>query len=191
MANMNSASRDNLGDTWSPFTGRNGDDRDLVVVDISGMRVSGNPRHVLVTYSLGSCLAVTVYDPEVRIGGMIHCMLPLAKTDSRKALQTPCMFVDTGVTRLLQKLFDRGVKRSRAQIKVIGAARILDRKDHFRIGQRNVTVLRRLLWKNDLFIGASDVGGDITRTVRLDIATGKVFVRSNGVIRELTETTES
>lgn len=187
MAVVNSESAGKPRNTWKAFTKNGGKDRDLVIVDISGMQISSNPRHLLVTYSLGSCLAVTIYDPEIRIGGMVHCMLPLAKTDSEKASKTPCMFVDTGVSLLLQKLFDRGVKRSRAQITVIGGACILDRNDHFRIGQRNFTILRRLLWKNDLFINASDVGGEVTRTVRLDIATGKVFVRSNGVIRELTD----
>ena len=187
MAIVNSGSIGNSGDTWRTFTGRGGDDQDLLVVGISSMLISTDPRKILVTYSLGSCLSVTVYDPKIRIGGMIHCMLPLAKTDSDKATTTPCMFVDTGMTKLLQTLFNRGAKRSRLQIKVIGGARILDRKDHFRIGKRNVTVLRRFLWKNDLFIGASDVGGEITRTVRLDIATGEVFVRADGVIRELTE----
>jgi chemotaxis protein CheD len=60
-----------------------------VVVDIADMRISDNPEETLVTYSLGSCVGVTIYDPVIRIGGMIHCMLPLSKVDKEKAANRP------------------------------------------------------------------------------------------------------
>ncbi len=50
-------------------------------IGISEMRVSNQPDDVLVTYSLGSCIGVTIYDPIVHVGGMIHCMLPNSKLD--------------------------------------------------------------------------------------------------------------
>jgi chemotaxis protein CheD len=53
-----------------------------------------------VTYSLGSCLGITIYDPVKKIGGLLHIMLPDSKIDAAKADQPPYMFVDTGVPRL-------------------------------------------------------------------------------------------
>src|SRR6056297_104953 len=97
-----------------------------IVVDIAGMQISSNPEDILITYSLGSCVGVSIYDPVLRIGGLIHCMLPLSKVDPEKAAQRPYMFVDTGVSMLLNRLYDMGLKKSRAVISVAGGAQVLD-----------------------------------------------------------------
>ena len=156
-----------------------------IVIGIAEMAVSNNPDDTLVTYSLGSCLGVAIHDPALKIGGMIHCMLPLSKVDPEKAAERPAMFVDTGLPLLLTELFQLGMTRSRAIIKVAGSASVLDIKDLFRIGERNYTVLRKILWKNNMLIAAEDVGGSISRTIRLEIETGKFVVRSQGTEIEL------
>ena len=156
-----------------------------VVVDIADARVSRNVDDVLVTHSLGSCVGVMVYDPVVHVGGMIHCMLPLSSVDPRKAQEKPFMFVDTGMVLFLGQLFELGLVRSRALVKVAGCSRILDNNNLFRIGERNYTVLRKLLWKNGLMIKSENVGGSVSRTVRLEIATGRCILRSGGVESEL------
>ena len=156
-----------------------------VVVDIADMAVSSDAADVLVTYSLGSCLGITVYDPVVRAGGLIHCMLPLSTVDSEKAKTKPYMFVDTGVALLLQELFDRGVTKANAIVKVAGGASMLDKQGLFRIGERNMTVFRKIMWKNGMLIKAVDVGGEVTRTVRLEIATGRFLIKSGGQEVEL------
>ncbi|HPO14514.1 MAG TPA: chemotaxis protein CheD, partial [Candidatus Hydrogenedentes bacterium] len=112
------------------------------------MRIADQPDDVLVTYSLGSCVGLTLYDPVLRIGGMIHCMLPLSKIDPVKAAQVPEMFTDTGVPRLIQTMLDRGAPMRRLVAKVAGAAKLLDEQGTFNIGERNFTVLRKVLWKN-------------------------------------------
>ena len=156
-----------------------------IVVDIADAQVSNHLDDVLVTHSLGSCVGVMVYDPLVHVGGMIHCMLPLSSVDPQKAQERPYMFVDTGVVRFLTQLFDLGVVRSRAVVRVAGCSRILDNSNLFRIGERNYTVLRKLLWKNGLMIKSESVGGSVSRTIRLEIATGRCLMRSSGVESEL------
>ncbi|HUI06926.1 MAG TPA: chemotaxis protein CheD [Verrucomicrobiae bacterium] len=156
-----------------------------IVVDIADMAVSGDTDDVLVTYSLGSCLGISVYDPAVRVGGLIHCMLPLSSVDGEKAKVKPWMFVDTGMTVFLQKLFDMGVTKANAIVKVAGGASMLDRQGLFRIGERNMTVFRKVMWKNGMLIKATDVGGEVTRTVRLEISTGRFLIKSNGQEVEL------
>ena len=156
-----------------------------IVVDIADAQVSNHLDDVLVTHSLGSCVGVMVYDPLVHVGGMIHCMLPLSSVDPQKAQERPFMFVDTGVVRFLTQLFDLGVVRSRAVVRVAGCSRILDNSNLFRIGERNYTVLRKLLWKNGLMIKSESVGGSVSRTIRLEIATGRCLMRSSGVESEL------
>ena len=150
------------------------------IVDIADMKISGNPGDILVTYSLGSCVGLAVYDPVVRIGGMIHCMLPLSKVDKEKAKQRPFMFVDTGMQQMLDQLFSSGVRKSRLKIAVAGGAHILNDDSIFKIGERNFTVLRKILWKNSMLMNVQDVGGNVSRTIRLHIGSGKFTVKSQG-----------
>ncbi len=152
----------------------------LRVVGISEMYVSADASDTVVTYSLGSCVGVSAYDPVAKVGGIVHCMLPLSKIDPVKAQLKPCMFTDTGLTILLQELFNRGATRNNLVIKVAGAASLLDEKGLFKIGERNYTVLRKVLWKNNLLIAAEDVYGTASRTLSLYMNTGKTTVKSGG-----------
>ena len=151
-----------------------------VVIGIAEMGISDQADDVLVTYSLGSCLGLAIYDPELHVGGMIHCMLPLARVDEAKAKETPCMFVETGIPILMTELFRRGVQKARAIIYAAGCANVLDHQDLFKIGERNYTVLRKILWKNGMLIASEDVGGGVARTIRLEIGSGKFAIRSGG-----------
>lgn len=154
-------------------------------VGISEMKVSTVPEDVLVTYSLGSCVGLTLYDPVVGIGGLIHCMLPLSKIDPAKAASNPAMFTDTGVPALLQAMLNLGASKRRLIAKVAGAAALMDEKGMFKIGERNFTVLRKILWKNDILIAAEETGGTIARTLYLYMDTGKTIIKSQGREHEL------
>jgi chemotaxis protein CheD len=156
-------------------------------VGISEMRVSNNPADLIVTYSLGSCVGLALYDPQARIGGMVHCMLPVSKIDPDRARQSPCMFTDTGVPLLIQSLMDLGAQKRNIVAKVAGAAKLLDDSDTFRIGERNMVVLRKVLWKNNILIAAEDTGGTIARTLYLYLDSGRTTIKSAGKEYELAQ----
>lgn len=156
-----------------------------LIVGISDMKISSGPDDVIVTYSLGSCIGLTLYDPAIRAGGLIHCMLPLSKIDPLRALERPFMFTDTGVPHLIGALLDLGAEKRRLVAKVAGAARLLDNNSSFNIGERNQVVVRKLLWKNKILIGAEDTGGTVARTMSLDIGAGVTTLRSGGREYEL------
>ncbi|MCC6491011.1 MAG: chemotaxis protein CheD [Candidatus Hydrogenedentes bacterium] len=156
-----------------------------LTVGISEMLVTQSLEDVLITYSLGSCIGVSLYDPEAQVGGLIHCMLPLSRIDPERAKRQPQMFTDTGVPALLQEVLNRGANRKRIVAKVAGAAAPLSDNGVFKIGERNYTVLRKVLWKNEILIAAEEVGGTIARTMTLYMETGKTTIRSGGVEREL------
>ena len=154
-------------------------------VGISDMMVANRPEDVLVTYSLGSCIGLTLYDPDAQVGGMVHCMLPLSRLDPARAVQTPGMFIDTGVVHLIQGVLDLGAQKRRLVAKVAGAAKLLDESGVFNIGERNYTVLRKILWKNNILIAAEETGGTIARTLYLHMDTGRTTIKSQGQEREL------
>ena len=154
-------------------------------IGISEMRISNQSEDVLITYSLGSCIGVTIYDPASRVGGMIHCMLPNSKIDPQKARNFPCMFVDTGVPLLFSEAYRLGAQKDRIIVKVAGCSKILDDKGLFNIDERNYMILRKLLWKNSVLINAEDVGGNDSRTLYLDVTSGLVTVKSRDRKMEL------
>ena len=154
-------------------------------VGIAEMIVTNKADDVLVTYSLGSCVGIACYDPEICVGSLIHCMLPLSKIDPTKAKNNPYMFTDTGVSAMLQSLFNIGAQRKRLVVKVAGGSSLLDEKGMFKIGERNYTVLRKVLWKNNIMIDAEDVGGNSSRTMYLHMNTGETVIKSGGVSKPL------
>jgi len=156
-----------------------------ITVDISDMKITSNPDDVMVTYSLGSCVGLTLYDPVAGVGGMIHCMLPLSKIDREKAKMKPYMFVDTGVAAMLGELYKLGAQRQNIIAKVAGAGSPLGKEETFRIGQRNYTILRKFLWKNNILIAKEDVGGSKARTLSLYMKDGRTTVKSEGKEVEL------
>lgn len=153
-------------------------------VGIADMIVLASADDLIVTYALGSCLGITIYDPVVRVGGMLHAMLPTSSNDPEKAQKNPFMFVDSGVPRLFLESYKLGAKKERLIVKVAGGASInkTEVDDHFQIGKRNCLMLRKLLWKNGVMIKAEDVGGHIARTMTLALTDGGIMIRnSNGL----------
>ena len=151
------------------------------------MKISSSPEDEIITFALGSCLGITIYDPVAHVGGMVHVMLPTSAIDPVKASMNPCMFVDTGVKNLFLESYKAGAQRNRLVVFAAGGACAngLEQDDYFQIGKRNVTVLRSLLWKNGIILKNSDFGGSLARTMSLEMGTGKVLIRINGTTEML------
>lgn len=152
-----------------------------LVVGVADMVASNDASAEIVTYSLGSCLGITLYDPARKVGGLLHVMLPDSTIDAVKAANAPYMFVDTGVPRLFQSVASLGGDRARAIIRVAGGSQFLDQNRVFNIGQRNYDAFCALLARNGYAIHARDVGGVACRTMRFDLSTGNVSIHSPGV----------
>jgi len=151
-----------------------------MVVGISDCKVTNDPASVLVTYALGSCIAVALYDSIAKVGGLLHYMLPESSLDRNKAEQNPFMFADTGIPRLLAAVSANGGARTRMLVRLAGGAQVLDSHGVFEIGKRNYLAARKILWKAGVLIGAEAVGGEISRTTRLEVATGRMWIREGG-----------
>ena len=106
-------------------------------VDIADMAVTSDPRATLVTHSLGSCIGVTVWDPETRVGGMIHYMLPDSSLSPEKAKANPAMFANTGVPAMFRDAYELGAVKKRMIVKVAGGSQLLDDNGVFNIGKRD------------------------------------------------------
>jgi chemotaxis protein CheD len=152
----------------------------LVVVGIGDYQVSTDPRATLVTYALGSCIALLIHDPVNRIGGLLHYMLPESALNLERARSHPAVFGDTGIPLLIEALLRKGAERSRLTIRAAGGAQVMDDKGVFNIGKRNQLVFKKVLWKAGLMVHGEEIGGTVPRTVRMDVASGQTFLRAGG-----------
>jgi len=140
----------------------------------------------VITFALGSCVGVTLWDPHARVGGMLHCQLPVSYQNETRAKDNPFIYTDTGAAELLRRLYALGAGQDRLVARIAGC---LDSEStsasSFRVGARNLAVARRILWKNDIAVRSEDVGGRMPRTLQLDMSSGDTRVRTNGTWRTL------
>jgi len=149
----------------------------LGVIGIADCQVSRNPEETLITYALGSCIAVITHDPVARIGGILHYMLPEAGVDDERARKNPFMFGNTGIPALFDMMQRSGADLKRMVVRIAGGAQLLGDANMFDIGRKNQLTARKLLWKIGVLLKAEAVGGVTPRTVRLEIGTGIVLLR--------------
>ena len=149
----------------------------VVRVGVGEFRVGRAP-DVLVTHSLGPCIGLTAYDPRLRVGGMIHFMLPDSLLHPVRAICKPDVFADTGIKRLLAALKERGAHPSRLVVTMAGGATILDKDEVFAIGRKNIEAARRILGRLGLVVNEGPLGGTVSRTLTLNLQDGQVDVRS-------------
>ena len=152
-----------------------------IIVGVADMKVSDDRGAILITHSLGSCIGVAIYDPVVKVGGLLHYMLPESSLDGIKAKKNPYMFGDTGIPLLFKEAYKLGVKKNRLKVMVVGGAQILDQKGLFNIGKRNHTLLRKMFWKNNVMTDFEDVGGNVNRTLKLEIKSGQAWLKAGGM----------
>ena len=150
------------------------------IVGISDMQIAVKPDDQLITYSLGSCIGVVLWDPEVKVGGLLHYMLPDSGIDKIKAQSRPFMFADTGIPRMFKEIYKHGAVKNRMKVYVVGGSQVMDSSEIFNIGKRNYMILRKMFWKNKVMVTNEDVGGSVNRTISLNVGTGQVHLKVSG-----------
>jgi chemotaxis protein CheD len=154
------------------------------------MAVAKEPT-VITTHGLGSCLAIILYDPAVKVGGLAHIMLPTA--DLVRKPDNPAKFPATALKSMLEEMDKLGCQRSRVICKLVGGARMFSAllatskgSNTSNIGQRNTVEAKSALAALNIPIVAEDTGADYGRSVEFVVSSGTVLVHSfKAGIREL------
>ena len=137
----------------------------------------GHAPEVLKAYGLGSCLAVALYDPELRLGALGHMLLPTGPTRGGEGTETK--YVDLGIRRMISALGEAGADPARLVAKTAGGANMFEAEYQTLIsgiGSRNARSARQVLNAVGVPLLAEDVGGNRGRTVEFDLASGTVIV---------------
>jgi chemotaxis protein CheD len=158
---------------------------DQIIVQMADCQVADVPGQVLATYALGSCIGLAVHDAKANVGGLLHFMLPDSTIDPARGRENPFMFADTGIPLLLERVCQKGALKQRLVVHAAGGAQMMDRENVFEIGKRNYLAMRKILWKKGIMVHAESVGGGNSRTVRLQVGTGRVWLQEGGLQKEL------
>ena len=151
----------------------------LIKVGIADMKITRAPGS-LITYALGSCIGVCIYDPNIKLAGMIHIMLPeMPKSGDNNILK----YANTGIPEMVRKMEVFGAMRKRMSAKIAGGAKMFNLpgdSSFGNIGMRNAERVKSVLTQLGIRVVAQDVGADYARTMEFDSETGRVILRSYG-----------
>ena len=147
-----------------------------ITIGISDLNVVMAP-DTIITYALGSCIAICLYDPQVKAAGMAHIMLPSSK--ECPADRNIKKFADTAATELVRIMEMRGARRARMKAKIAGGAQMFKViSDAANIGRRNTAAVKEALRSMMIPIIAEDTGNDFGRTVEFFSVNGVLQVRT-------------
>ena len=149
-----------------------------ITVGIADMKMAQSSG-MLITYALGSCIGICLYDQKIKLGALIHIMLPLNMEPGRK---NTMKYADTGIRETLKMMEAKGASRSRITAKIAGGAKMFEIKGGSlsNIGQRNIESVHNTLKREGIKLLQEDVGGTVARTLLFDVGTGLGCVRCYG-----------
>ncbi|GFI08161.1 MAG: chemotaxis protein CheD [Lachnospiraceae bacterium] len=150
-----------------------------LVVGIGDMKL-GRQEGTIITYALGSCIGIALYDPMIKLGALVHIMLPERVNSDANIFK----YADTGVRETLRKLYAYGAVKHRLTAKIAGGAKMFDMKGKSsamgNIGERNAQMVKRVLMQEGIRIVKEDTGANYARTMSIDLASGMVLVKTFG-----------
>ena len=149
-----------------------------ITIGIADMKIARGSG-MLITYALGSCIGICLYDKQIKLGALIHIMLPVNGETGRT---NTMKYANTGIRETLKQMVSKGASKSRITAKIAGGAKMFENGGGTlgNIGQRNIDSVRMTLKAEGIPLIKEDVGGSTARTLLFDVGTGLGCVRSYG-----------
>ncbi|WP_196594672.1 chemotaxis protein CheD [Pectinatus sottacetonis] len=151
---------------------------ELLKVGIADYKTGKAPSKII-SYGLGSCIGITLYDKIAKIGGLVHIMLP--DSTQARATENPAKFANTGIPLLLKEVLALGAIKSRLVAKLAGGSQMFKfagASDIMSIGLRNAELAKKTLTECNIKIVGEDLGGTYGRTVEIDLETGLYKIKT-------------
>lgn len=154
---------------------------EIIKVGMADLNICVSPNGIT-TLGLGSCVGIALRDPNTKIGGLAHIMLP-DSTTIRNNTNIP-KFADTGIEELVKRVVARGANRTRLVAKIAGGAQMFSfqggNSEATRVGERNVEAVKKKLAEMRIPIIAEDTGKNFGRTVIFYPENGDFIIRAVG-----------
>lgn len=135
----------------------------------------------LTTLGLGSCIGIVLYDPQTKVSGLAHIMLP--DSTQIKNNSNVAKFADTAIDQLIQDMEKLGASKRRLVSKIAGGAQMFSfgsTNDLMRIGERNAIATRKKLAELGIQLLSEDCGLNYGRTIEFYSETGELHIKTIG-----------
>ncbi|HVN95005.1 MAG TPA: chemotaxis protein CheD [Syntrophorhabdaceae bacterium] len=131
---------------------------------------------VIVSTILGSCIALTIFNKRLKVGGICHAQLP---TNPSSDVENTFRYVDSSIFYMIRKFEMMGITKDEMVVKLMGGADVLDpaRANRSTVGQKNVETALNVIKSHQLILAASHVGGELGRKIHFDTDTGEVLLK--------------
>ncbi len=138
---------------------------------------------LLVTFGLGSCVGLALWDKSTKVAAMAHVMLPDSKQMHFRQEVNPAKFADTALSIMLNRLEKMGIPKERLCAKIVGGANMFafdNKASHsgMSIGARNVAAVKSILKEEGIPLSAEDTGGTVGRSLEFSSTDGLIRVRT-------------
>lgn len=162
--------------------------QNMETVGLGQLKMSEHPAQVFAVSNIGTSIAVMIYDPQRKFGGIAHIVLP----DSSVASSTsppgtppmPAKFADEAIPELLKAYVGRGGNAQNSIIRIVGGAQLFNfgggSGNLLNVGARNAATIQSALSKQGLTVAHADVGGNKAKTIRFVVATGQILIQPIG-----------
>jgi chemotaxis protein CheD len=151
---------------------------EIIDVGVEDIKIaSGN---AVLRTTLGSCIAICLYDPAVKSGGMAHILLPSFE-ETRNIHGSPERYADAAIPLLLYNMLSNGCKKERIYAKIVGGAEMFntpERSAMHSIGKNNIAKVKDVLKNMDIDIKGENIGGDYSRTIFFELDTGTITIKA-------------
>ena len=146
------------------------------IVGIGKYAISNIEEDSLKTFALASCVAITVYNPLIKVAGMIHIALP-TPINREEGMRRPGYYATSGIPLLIHKMCkEYGCKKKDLKIKLFGGASSIRNDDYFKIGSRNCLAIKDTLVSMNLRAMEAQTGGNVSRSLEMDVQTGSIIM---------------
>lgn len=149
---------------------------DEICVDSCDIKVSNLPEAVLAALPLGSSMAVVIHDPDAKVSGILHFILPQYQVDRDSALKNPALFADTGIPQLFLRAYKLGAVKERIRCYLVGGGDVIQAANFYEPGKENLEAAIDVLSKNSVQVAETWVSGIASRGVKIENSTGKITI---------------
>jgi chemotaxis protein CheD len=143
----------------------------------------GRNQDILITFGLGSCVALALWNAKDKVATMAHIMLPDSKLIRYRQDVNPAKFADTALANMLQELAKLGFVKEMFRAKLVGGANMFtfagkSTTAGMNVGQRNVTAVKEELARLAIPLVGEDTGGTSGRSVEFYVVDGTLHIRT-------------
>jgi chemotaxis protein CheD len=152
-------------------------------VELGEIKVS-NKAAVYIIPTLGTGVAVTIYDTTNKVGGIAHIVLPESSLDGVYNENLPGKYANLAIPKLLDEFNAAGGQKRSSMVRIVGGAQLFNfgggGGNVLNIGARNATAIRAAMSKQGYAIEKADTGGNKGRALRFVLSTGQLYIRQIG-----------